>query len=183
MAVDELEQAIAAAQGGSGRAFAAIHAALAGPVAGYLRGRNVEDPDDLANEVFARVFRTLSTFRGDAERFRSWVFTVAHNASVDDLRRRASRPTAADVDVADCAPLTADPADEVLERLATERVEHLLAALPPQQRDVYFLRVIGDLSIAQTAAVLGKSYEAVKALQRRGARTLKEKLSSQGVPR
>jgi DNA-directed RNA polymerase specialized sigma24 family protein len=48
---------------------------------------------------------------------------------------------------------------------------------------VFLLRVLGDLSISQTAAVLDKSYEAVKALQRRGAAALLRLQESEGVPK
>jgi RNA polymerase sigma-70 factor (ECF subfamily) len=76
-----------------------------------------------------------------------------------------------------------DAADDVIERLALERVQALIDELAPDQRDVFLLRVLGDLSVAQTAAVLGKTYEAVKALQRRGAAALKRQLIEEPVPK
>ena len=51
----------------------------------------MSDPESLANEVFVRAFRTLHTFEGDGERFRSWLFTIARNAAIDDARRRRCR--------------------------------------------------------------------------------------------
>jgi len=182
--MDDFDTVLAAAQRGDGRAFEAIFRELGGPVAGYLRARGAEDPDDLANEVFVRVFRAIGTFRGSDARFRSWVFTIAHNAVLDERRRARRRPVGAeppsDVGAVAAAP---DASEQVLERLARERVERLLGRLAPDQRDVFLLRVVGDLSISETAAVLGKSYEAVKALQRRGAATLRQLLESEGVPK
>jgi RNA polymerase sigma-70 factor (ECF subfamily) len=56
--------------------------------------------------------------------------------------------------------------------------------LSPDQREVIALRVVADLSVEQTAAAVDKSYEAVKALQRRGLATLRRTLSDpEGVPR
>ena len=67
--------------------------------------------------------------------------------------------------------------------LAHERVAVLLSVLSPDQREVLLLRVVADLSVEETAAVLGKGYEAVKALQRRGLASLRRALSSEeGVP-
>jgi len=67
--------------------------------------------------------------------------------------------------------------------LARERVRRLLDQLSPDQRDVLVLRIVADLSVEQTAAVVGKSYEAVKALQRRGLASLKRGLlADEGVP-
>jgi RNA polymerase sigma factor (sigma-70 family) len=73
---------------------------------------------------------------------------------------------------------------EAIARLAQERVQALLGRLSADQRDVLVLRVLADLSVDETAAVLGKSYEAVKALQRRGLASLRRALSDQvAVPR
>ena len=169
--LDDFPAVLAAAARGDGRAFEALFHWLATPVARYLRSCRVDDPDDLANEVFLRVFRGLSHFEGGAEAFRSWVFTIAHNAASDDRRRAARRPRLVTGPVDD-AP-GSDAADAALEHLSREQVEALLDRLPPDQRDVYLLRVVADLSVSETAAVLGKNYEAVKALQRRGAARLK----------
>jgi RNA polymerase sigma-70 factor (ECF subfamily) len=143
----------------------------------------VSDPDGVANDVFLRAFRTIHTFRGDACRFRSWLFTIAHNAAVDDARRRGRRVLEASLDdVAE--PVGGDVETDVSAALGVERVRGFLDRLSPDQRDVIALRVIGGLSVEQTAAALDKSYEAVKALQHRGLARLRRKLSEeQGVPR
>ncbi len=68
--------------------------------------------------------------------------------------------------------------------IEAELVRRMLTRLAPDQRDVLLLRVLGDLTVAQTAAVVGKSYEAVKALQRRGIATLRRNIDAdEGVPR
>jgi RNA polymerase sigma-70 factor (ECF subfamily) len=74
-----------------------------------------------------------------------------------------------------------DPAGEdvettVLAKLAEHRVQAVLGGLSADQRDVLLLRVVADQSIAETAAVLGKSHEAVKALQHRALETLRRTL-------
>lgn len=182
-AIDDFAATLAGAQNSSGWAFEALFAWLGAPIAAYMRARRVEDPDDLANEVFLRAFRNIRTFRGDADRFRSWMFTIAHNAARDDRRRARRRPSTTHLEVEGATRTTPDIADDVLDRLARERVERLIDALVPDQRDVFLLRVLGDLSISQTAAVLDKSYEAVKALQRRGVAALLRLQESEGVPK
>jgi RNA polymerase sigma-70 factor (ECF subfamily) len=113
------------------------------------------------------------------------LFTIAHHASVDDHRRRSRRVRETDLDaVAEPSGDAEEVADEVMARLAKERVEALLARLSADQRDVLMLRIVADLTVEQTAATLGKSYEAVKALQRRGLATLKRGLfEDEAVPR
>jgi RNA polymerase sigma-70 factor (ECF subfamily) len=173
----DIDGALESARAGEARGYEALFRALAPTVTAYLRARSVSDPDDLANEVFLRAFRTLGTFRGDGERFRSWLFTIAHHAAIDDKRRRSRRITEVPLSAVSQAP-QGDVEAEVFEVVGRERVRHLLDQLSPDQRDVLLLRVIGDLTAEQTAAALDKSYEAVKALQRRGLATLRRLLAA-----
>jgi RNA polymerase sigma-70 factor (ECF subfamily) len=182
-APDDVEDLLPAAAGGSPEAQARLCAWLGPPVAGYLRARGADDPEDLANEVLRRALRVLHTFRGDGARLRSWVFTIARNALVDDRRRARRRPTLVALGDDARAPRLPSAEDDALARLAAERVEGLLAALSPDQRDVLLLRVVADLSIDQTAAVVGKSPEAVKALQRRALGGLQRRIQREGVSR
>jgi RNA polymerase sigma factor (sigma-70 family) len=174
---DELAEAVRRAQAGESRGFETVFRMLGAPVAGYLRARRVSDADGIANEVFLRAFRTIHTFRGDGERFRSWIFTIAHHAAVDDVRRRRRRVVEAPLESVP-EPCGGDVESEVLAHLAHERIQELLSSLSPDQRDVLLLRVVADRSVSETAAILDKSHEAVKALQHRGLAALQRALSS-----
>ena len=167
------------------RSFETLFRAFGPSIAGYLRARNVGDPDGLANDVFLRAFRTIHTFQGDGARFRSWLFTIARNTAIDDSRRRRRRVAETPLEyAADSAG--GDVEADAMARLARARVDALLAGLSPDQREVIVLRIVADLSVEETAAVAGKSYEAVKALQRRGLaslrRALTEDSSQEAVP-
>jgi RNA polymerase sigma-70 factor (ECF subfamily) len=178
-----VEAAIKQAQGGDARGYETLFHTFGGQVVGYLRARHVDDPDGVANEVFLRAFKTIHTFQGDEGRFRSWLFTIVHHAAVDDVRRRRRRVEAAPLERAP-EPAGGDVEDDALAELARTRVGALLADLSPDQRDVLTLRVIADLSVDETAAVVGKSHEAVKALTRRGLAALRRAISdSEAVSR
>ncbi|MCU1374327.1 MAG: polymerase, sigma-24 subunit, subfamily [Actinomycetia bacterium] len=180
---ESFDGVLAAAHAGEGWAFERLFAWLGRPVAAYFRGTGVEDPDGSANDVFLRAFTALGRFAGDEDRFRSWVFTIAHNLVVDERRRMARRPRRAPLDAAgpDPGPSSADAADEALASLGDERVARLLDGLAPDQRDVVLLRIVADLSIEDTAAALGKRPGAVKALQHRAMRSLRATLGEEGV--
>jgi RNA polymerase sigma-70 factor (ECF subfamily) len=178
-APDEVvDEALRWARAAEPRGFECLFRIFGPSVAGYLRMHHVGDPDGTANEVFVRAFRSLHTFRGDASRFRAWLFTIAHHASVDDARRRRRRIRELPLETIS-EPVDGQAEDAALHVLARERVRHLLDGLSADQRDVLVLRIVADLSVAETAAALGKSYEAVKALQRRGLAALAAAVSSQ----
>lgn len=168
---------LAAAQADAGWAYHRLFKSLAGSVAAYLRSQGAEDPDDLTNEAFMRAFTRLGGFEGSESGFRSWVFTIARNALLDERRRRARRPA---VDLH--APVEDQPVAgaerQALDRLGTEQVRALLDQLAPDQRDVLLLRLVADLSVDQVAAVLGKQPGAVKQLERRAVATLRRRLGA-----
>jgi RNA polymerase sigma-70 factor (ECF subfamily) len=180
---DELAVALERAQAGDGRGFEALFAGFGGAIAGFLRARNVSDPDGIANDVFLRAFRAIHTFRGDPGRFRVWLFTIARHAAIDDARRRRRRVDEVSLEGVP-EPTGGDVEAEAVAQLDRDQMAALLQGLSPDQRDVLVLRIVADLSVDETAAVLGKSYEGVKALQRRGLAALRRELSDPlGVPR
>jgi len=173
--------ALTAAQAGAGWALERLWDELAPAVAGYLRVQGAAEPDDLTSEVFIGAFGAIGKFSGGEDAFRSWVFTIAHRRLTDERRRRARRPLLEVV--SDGYPAVGgDVEDDVLRRLATERVRVLCARLSPDQRDVLLLRLVGGLTIDQVAAAVAKSRNAVKALQRRGLTALRHEIEREGVP-
>lgn len=176
---EAFDQILVSARAGSDSAWAAIYRDLVPGVLGYLRARGAQDADDLMGEAFLQVVRDLPGFDGDEREFRAWVFVIAHHRLLDDARRRARRP----VEAAELSTdeLRSGDEDEALESVAAERVRQLIAQLSPDQRDVLLLRIIGDLTVEETARVVGKSEGAVKALQRRGLTVIREALSEAGV--
>jgi RNA polymerase sigma factor (sigma-70 family) len=170
------DDVLTAAQAGAGWAFEVLYRDLSPVVTGYLRLHGAAEPDDLASETFLGVFTGLAAFRGDEEALRSWVFTIAHRRLIDDWRKRSRRPQVTD-DETDLALLPGgDAEDDALTRVGTEDVHRMCAGLPDDQRSVLLLRVLADLTVEQVAGVMGRSVGSVKALQRRGLRTLRDRL-------
>lgn len=143
-------------------------------VLGFLRGRGVPDAEDVLGEVFVSVVRSLDRFDGDEDAFRRWLFTIAHRRAVDAHRRRARRPESAVApeELPDVPASTGGPDDVAAGSLELTAVGGALRQLTDDQRAVLLLRVVADLSVADTAAVLEKPESAVKALYRRAVAAL-----------
>ncbi len=142
-----------------GRTPASAYAALAPAVLGYFRSHRMHDPENLSGDVFVAVTEKLTTFRGNDDALRRWVFTIAHHRRVDEIRRAQRRPEVfAD---APTAPFVVDAAPFDPDLLAA------LDRLTPEQREVLVLRYVADLSIAAVAEITGKGTGAVKMLQAR----------------
>jgi RNA polymerase sigma-70 factor (ECF subfamily) len=174
----EFRAVLAAARRGDQRAWDLLLRHLMGPLLGYLRLRGAPEPDDLVNEVLLRAARNLRRFEGDRDQFRSWIFTSAHHLLVDDRRRRRRRLEVVGLDHLGEAEPSGDEADGPLEAAwGDAHVQDLLGRLTADQRDVLLLRVVGEFSILEVAAIVGKEPNAVKQLQYRGMRTLRRLLA------
>jgi RNA polymerase sigma-70 factor (ECF subfamily) len=126
-----------------------------------------EEAMDLTQETFIRAYRGLPGWRPEA-RFGTWLFQIAHNATLDVLRRRArvefvpldaGTPEEAAFDPRDTAPL---PQDRLADRQRIGLLEHALRALPAEQREILLLRELEDMSYAEIAATLGINEGTVK---------------------
>ena len=180
----EFDSVLDAACAGGEWAWARIYDDLAPTVRGYLRGRGAHEPDDLVGEVFLQVVRDVTTFDGNERAFRSWVFTVAHHRLLDDCRRRARRPAhPVPPDGLGEALGFGDVEREALDSLGAQRIVELVSLLTADQQDALLLRLVADLSVEETARVMGKKPGAVKALQRRALARLRKEMSREGVSR
>lgn len=173
------DSTLAAARTGAAWAWESLYRDLAGVVAGYLRGRGARDIEDLVSETFLSVAKDIHRFKGGESEFRSWVFTIAHRRMQDAWRTQGRQ-----VPVVDRESATEEAEREWLGNVEHEamtsmsliEVHSLIAHLTDAQRDVVLLRVVGDLSVAETAKVLDTSEGAVRALQARAMRDLRERV-------
>jgi RNA polymerase sigma factor (sigma-70 family) len=142
-------------------------------VMAYLKGRGVTDAEDMTSEVFLQVFRRIDRFRGEESDLRTFIFSVAHARYVDDRRRIARRGIDAEFvpERHDSAMPSAET--DAVSAISEQHVRTLIESLSPDQRDVLLLRIVADLSLEQTAEVLGKKVGAVKSLQHRGLAALR----------
>jgi RNA polymerase sigma-70 factor (ECF subfamily) len=128
---------------------------------GRRLGRSPADADDLAQEVFLRVWRAAPRFQPTAA-FTTWLYRIAINL-VFDARRR-TRPTASIQQISEsslAAPAEADPTEA--QELARQ-VQQAVMALPERQRVVLVLHRYQELSYQQIAESTGWSVSAVESL-------------------
>ena len=121
------EDVLAEAARGDQYALGVVYRALAPTVQAFLLAHGAEDPEDLANEVFLQVLPRLDRLRGGVAGLRTFVFSVAHARSVDEVRRRARRPRQAPYDAARDPRATASAEHLALEDRATYLREVLTA--------------------------------------------------------
>lgn len=174
----DLGEVLPAAQLGQPWALRVLYDELSPQVFGYLTARGAAEPEELTSEVFLTVFGKLGSLTGGVSGLRTFVFSVAHARLVDAIRRQGRRPQAVPYEPSTDPRTSLSAEDEAESRISGERAHALLATLPEDQRTVLTLRIIGDLSLQEVAAAIGRSEGAVKQLQRRALLTLKSALSA-----
>ena len=146
--------------------------------------RNDEDALDLAQEVFIKVFRLLDRF-DEQYAFHSWLFRIATNHCIDHLRRQRLRflslerdgGTAEEEAALQVASEDPEP-DVILERReALEKLEEVIAELPPHYRVITLLRHDQQLSYEEIAESLQLPLGTVKARIHRARNMIQQLLA------
>jgi RNA polymerase sigma-70 factor, ECF subfamily len=137
------------------------------------------DAEDLTEEVFLRVWRSLGGFRQQGVPFSSFVLRVARNALIDHYRRSRRRPPEQEIVDELIDDAQHDPAQTLHARLEHKEVRQMLEQLHEDYRRVLDLRFLADLSPDETAQVMGKSPGAIRVLQHRALAALRQLMAKQ----
>ncbi|MCC3278868.1 sigma-70 family RNA polymerase sigma factor [Arthrobacter sp. zg-Y40] len=180
MAAALTEQTLRDARARKPAALRELYDDFAPGILGYLRSKGCEDPEGLTQEVFLTLFAKLDSLSGGLRGARTFAFSVAHARMVDDIRRREREPATAVFDPELDGRSTQSAEESALG--ADTGVASLLQGLTPQQQEVLLLRVVADLSIDESAKIMGRTPGAVKQLQRRALGILKGQLEGKEAP-
>ncbi|TCU29381.1 RNA polymerase ECF family sigma subunit [Rhizobium azibense] len=145
---------------------------------------SVIDGEDVVQDAFARAFTRIGAVSPGTP-LRPWLFRIVHNRAIDALRQRRTRrsePLETAFALADAG--TVDPEDAVMRQEAVRFAVARFAELPVPQRSTVILKDVLDESLADIAALLELSVDAVKAHLARGRARLRSMSETQSeVPR
>ena len=185
MSAEGDHELVAAAQAGDRAALDSLlrrHYDLVHAVCRRIAG-GIRDADDAAQEAMIGIVRGLPRFDGRSS-VTTWMYRIATNAALDELRRRTRRPALHVVHDDAPAAEEVDPraqrhVDAVVDRLA---IEAALERLPEDFRVAVVLRDVADLDYGEIADVLGVPLGTVKSRIARGRAQLVELLGNRADP-
>jgi len=149
---------------------------------------NAEEAEDLAQEVFLRVYRTRKRYHPEAK-FSTWLFTIANNLALNTLRSRQRKPVVP-LPVQESGPLGPRPAEQIVadrgqppgHRLQQQElagvIRQALEGLNERQRMAVVLNKFEDMNYAEIAEIMGLTTKAVKSLLSRARAALRQALAS-----
>jgi RNA polymerase sigma-70 factor (ECF subfamily) len=147
-----------------------------------------QEAEDISQEVFMKMYRSLKTFRRDAK-MSSWLYQITVNTSIDSLRKKSSKP-ARSIDEFDPSFVQAElPAggsgayalNPVLTTESAQIQEHISQALKKisaRERTVFVMRHYNDLKLHEIAEILNITIGTVKSLLFRAIKKLRKELST-----
>ena len=172
---------------GEGAAFEFLYRRHESRVFRYLH-RNVKNEaaaNDLMQEVWFAVVRGAGSYKPTAK-FTTWLFTIAHNRTVDMIRanhRLQSLDAGDDADPEASSPLERladsaklEPPAQVQSQDEAAALLNAVAQLPAEQRSAFLLQAEGELSVEEIAHATGSSFETVKSRLRYARAKLRQLL-------
>ena len=165
--------------GGDRAAFDELYRRTSPWLAVRLRRRCADDDvvADVLQETYLAVWRAAGSYAGSVTEGSAvgWLWTIAANRLVDAFRRRARQERVPTVALLDTTAPAAE--DEVMANRVDQNFEQALLRLPPELRQVLQAMVLDDLSVRQTAVLLGMPEGTVKTRARRARMALRKALS------
>ncbi len=143
----------------------------------YVRIGDKNEAENLAGEVFVKALESLKSYKERGISMQAWLYRIAHNVSVDHLRKRGRTNIVPIDDV--LVESREDPVAIAEKNIEMERVSKAMQKLTTEQREVVRLRFFGELSSKEVGAVLSKSDGAVREMQRAAIEKLRGLLTGE----
>ncbi|GJM80134.1 RNA polymerase sigma factor [uncultured Paenibacillus sp.] len=133
--------------------------------------------EDLCSETFYKAFRSLHSFREVDASFSTWLYTIARNTVLSELRKQRNGNVPLDESgIVPVAPSEVAPEQAVLRSEKVGMVREAINNLPEKQRSALILREYDQLDYQEIANILGQSVSAVKSLLFRARSSVKSQL-------
>jgi RNA polymerase sigma-70 factor, ECF subfamily len=132
--------------------------------------------EDLTQETFVRALRRISSVSDQGRDIGAWFITIARNLIFDHVKSSHYRLEQTTNEIIELSPSTGGPDQQVLDSATNEELLRCVRKLNPDQQELFNLRFLQGLSVAETAQIMDRKEGAVKALQHRVVRRLAQLL-------
>lgn len=180
----EYQASVLAATQGSIEAFEQLYNSHVDQIHRYIyyRVNNQTEAEDLVGQVFLQAWSSISNYKPNGSPFVAWLYTIAHNLVVN-YYKKSERQAKLQMPLGDWVADVQGPDDpyrELSQKMRNEALRRAIIKLGQEQQQVIYLRYIEDYSHQQIAAVLGKSEAAVRVIQFRAQKALRQLLEQDG---
>ena len=163
------------AREGDSQAFAALYDRYVDRVYRFVVYRVQGDSalaEDITSEVFLRALRKIKAFQWQGRDVGAWFLTIARNLVLDHFKSGRARLEVLGIETPISDDRVVDAEDAALSRVSTQDLYLAIRRLGTEQQEVIYWRFLQGYSVAETAAAMGKTDGAIKALQYRAVKAL-----------
>ncbi|MGJ3237159.1 MAG: sigma-70 family RNA polymerase sigma factor [Anaerolineae bacterium] len=163
------------ARKGDKQAIAEIYQEYFEPIYQFVRLRvgHRQNAEDLTSDIFVKFIKALKTDKAPHTSLRGWIFRVARNTIYDHYGESVPLPVET-IDQWLTNDENTDPEVQAIRTIEGERARQVISMLVPAQQEVLMLRFDQQLSLQETADVMDKNVNSIKALQFRAVNTLRD---------
>lgn len=137
-----------------------------------------QEAEDLTHQVFVAAWKNMPNYEDQGYPFSSWLYQIARNQVIDHYRLKKPDVNLEEDQVQELTG-TDDAESQAEESLAMSKVQRAIKELSGEYQDVVIMRFIEELSVREVAQALGKSEGAIKVMQHRAIKELKEALGEE----
>jgi RNA polymerase sigma-70 factor (ECF subfamily) len=175
----DIKNLILEAKNGNGEAFGRVYQEYLAPIYRfiYFRVPNKLEAEDLTQEVFLRAFHSLNRFALGNNSPVAYFYRIARNLLIDNYRKK--KTVEIDIDLISETMSTGEtPQNEAIKQDEIINLKKALDKISENEREVLILKFIDDYDNSEIAEIMEKSEEAVRQLQSRGLKSLRQLISN-----
>jgi len=180
--IDDPKILMKMAKEGDSGAFGRLYEMFFSPIYRYvyLRVRSRGDAEDLTQIIFLKVFQSVSDFEEKGKNPVSYFYAVARNAVIDYWRKKKEVNAGDTEEIFENIPSPKENIEKSIdENEIVATIRQAIKSLTDEQQEVIVLKFINDLSNKEIAELLGKNETAIRQLQCRGLKKLREVMSNE----
>jgi len=178
------EELIKKAQDGEAGAFGEIYDIYLPKIYRFvfIKVSRKEDAEDLSHQVFLSAWQNIQSFHFQGFPFSSWLYKIAWNAVIDHYRTKKPEESI-ELIAEDAISESSDFTKEIDINFEIGLVKKAILQLEEDQQNVIVMKFVNELSNKEIAGILGKSEGAVRVIQHRALKQLKEHINESGINR
>lgn len=177
----KIERLVIESQHGNADSFGELYDIFIDGIYRYMFFRvGQHEAEDLTELVFLKTWENIRQYKQSKSGFSAWIYRIAHNLVIDYYRLYKHRTEELSENIVDHR-LEAQTMDRAHRSLNNGIVTGSLMQLPPDYRQILVLKFVEDLSYVEIGEIMGRTQAALRILQLRALRKLKQLLEEKGI--
>ena len=141
-----------------------------------------ETTEELFQETMIKVWKGIKKYN-EHQKFSAWLFTIAHNTAMDDLRKRKNENNFTTLDEVNYNQSSNNPDDEIIVKETLEIINNSINILSQKQKTVFLLRQHGNLTFKEIAETTKESINTVISHMHYAVKKIKNQIEKENEPR